>query len=275
MTKRAGAGAVVRVAIGAAVTVAGCYAQSAGWSAGVSAQTELDAATRTATVFVTNNAAPAIIGGGLRVVFDYSDGSEKHLDLSFDLLPGVGLETIITNSAPGMHIGALKPGQTYRVQQIGPAPPEGSVVLAASAKVRALVFLDNSAAGDTQCIDDLFALWRDQATTLSAWNSKLTGSLSSGASAAAIQQLSGDAKGLIARHPGTQPRLRTAAVSSQEEALSRDAPTLQYVAGLIDQLLAHVESHRTSPDEGWGQLKRYLQTRSETLAAHTQRKGGN
>jgi hypothetical protein len=123
---------------------------------------DLDAGTRTATVYVTNTGEQAISGGGVRVVFSYSDGSQKNSDTGFDLLPGVGFENTFVVADPATHFGALQPGQTCRISQVGRRAAQGVVVVRATAEVRALVFIDNAAVGDAQCIDEISGLSRER-----------------------------------------------------------------------------------------------------------------
>ncbi len=275
MIRWMGAAFAASTAICAAMAPAGGSARAADLSSMVSVRWDLDASTRTAAVYVTNTGQRAIIGGDIRVVFSYSDGSRKNSDTGFDLLPSVGFESKVTVTDAATHIGALQPGQTHRFLQIGPPADQGVAVVGSAVEARALVFVDNTAVGDPQCIDDLFERWRDQATTFSAWYKRTTGSLSAGPSAAALQQLSTDARAMLARHPAMEPRLRYAEVSSQEEALTRDAGVLEYVINLIDQVRSRVDAHGMSVEEGSAWLREYLRTRTETLTAHTRQKGGN
>jgi hypothetical protein len=259
----------------AVISVAGSSARAADLSSVVSARTEFDGASRTATVYITNTGRAAIIGGGLRVAFRYSDGSEKNSDGRFDLLPSVGLENKFTATDSAMHVGALEPGQTYRIQQIAPPAPRDAAVVGATGEVRAVVFMDNTAMGDAQCINEIFERWRDQALTFSAWYKKSGELLSQEGGAAALQQLSSDAATMLARHPATEPRLRSAPAGTAEEALTRDAGVLQYLVHLTDQVRSRVDAHRMSVVEGSTWLREYLRIRTDTTAAHTQRKEGN
>jgi len=241
-----------------------------------SAAADFDPAARTATVKITNIGAQAIIAGAVRVAFKYSDGSETASQPRFDLLPGVGLEGMFATQAPKLpqRIGALQPGQTYQFQQAASLGATGIIPIGASADVGAVVFMDNAAVGDSQAIDGIFHQWRDQGITFSAWYNRFSKSLETGTGVAALQQLSGDAKTMMALHPAIELRVYDRVPTTDEERLTRHSPTLEEMARLFENFRANIETHAMSEPEGLESLKEYLRLRTETTTAHAYRKGG-
>jgi len=241
----------------------------------VTVRADFDASARTATFQLTNGGNQAIIGGEVRVSFQYSDGSDTTSHLQFDLLPSVGLENKLRAGDPPMQIGALQTGQTYRVLQTVSAQANGSVPVGAGAGVDALVFMDNTAIGDSQYIDELFEQWRDETTTYTSWHKKADQLLGPGAGTAALRELSDDAKTMMAAHPATEPRVRYQIPVTEEERLTRHSPALEEISSLIDGVCTGVDAHTTSEAEGISFVREYLRIRTETTTAHLYRRGGN
>jgi hypothetical protein len=261
------------------VALAGRSAAAAEPSAFVSVRTDFDATTRMASIYLTNSGSRTIIGGSVRVAFTCSDGSSTEpLDLRFDLLPSVGMEGTLGDKRairdPLIPIGGLQPEQTYRILQSPPAIPRGVVAESANAQVIALVFMDNTAVGDSKSIDGQFESWRDIGATWAAWNKRASEVLTSNGDMAALLQLSGETKAILARHPRTEARIRLRAPATEEEALARHCPTLEEADHFVDQVRAEVDSKRTSEAEGLSMVKAYFRLRAETAAAHANRKGG-
>jgi len=270
-----GAGIVLFVV----VALAGRSAAAAEPSAFVSVRTDFDATTRMASIYLTNIGSRTIIGGSVRIAFTCSDGSSTApFDLAFDLLPSVGLESTFADPRairdPLVPIGGLHPEETYRIWQSVPPMSRGVVAESVTSKVIALVFMDNTAVGDSKSIDFQFENWRDIGATWAAWNKRASEVLAPGAGMAALQQLSGETKAVLSRHPRTEARIRSRAPATEEEALARHCPTLEEADHFVDQVRAEVDSKRTSEAEALSEVREYFRLRAETTAAHANRKGG-
>lgn len=266
-------GACAWLSLAMALVISG--AAAADFGSIVTVRADFDASARTATFQLTNGGNQAIIGGEVRVSFQYSDGSDTTSHLQFDLLPSVGLENKLRAGDPPMQIGALQTGQTYRVLQTVSAQANGSVPVGAGAGVDALVFMDNTAIGDSQYIDELFEQWRDETTTYTSWHKKADQLLGPGAGTAALRELSDDAKTMMAAHPATEPRVRYQIPVTEEERLTRHSPALEEISSLIDGVCTGVDAHTTSEAEGISFVREYLRIRTETTTAHLYRRGGN
>ncbi len=236
----------------------------------VSLQTDFDAASRLVTVKVTNTANQGIIGGAITVTLKYSDSSEKASTLKFDLLPSVGLEGKMVSPDPNILIGALRPGQTYRIQQPAPTSATGQILVGARADIRAVIFLDNTAAGDSEIINELFERWRDLAIAYSAWHKKSL-EAASAAGLRGVEHLSSDAKALLGRYPGTRPRNRSIAPVTEDEKLARDPQALDDVSGFAEGVRSG-PAQFMSDEQQLDAIRDYLRLRADTAAAHSQRK---
>jgi hypothetical protein len=232
-----------------------------------------------ASVYLRNIGSQTIIGGAVQVAFTSSDGSSTDpLELRFDLLPSVGMEDTFKDKKairdPLVPIGALQPGLTYRIFQSPPPLAQGAVAVSATAQAVALVFIDNTAVGDSKAIDLLFESWRDIGATWAAWNHRAGELQGSGAGAAWLQQLSGQTKASLSKHPPTEARVRLKVPDTEEEALARHSLTLQEVDHFVDEIRVGIDAQRMSQAEGLSLLRNYLRLRAETTAAHAYRKGG-
>ncbi len=224
-----------------------------------SVRTEYDATLRIAKLYITNIGTQPIIGGAVLIRFRCADGSE---------LP-VQREQL--NFLAGQN-AALKPKDVYLVQKGVPSTSEDQAAASVDGKVVALIFLDNTAAGDSGDIDTLFEAWRDAGTTLAAWDKKADALLPKGSGRAALEKFRTELSQTFVQHPSGETRARSQAPAEGGDALIRDPGELIGLLELAGQIQDAIEGGARTETEGVAWFRDYLGTRAKLTAAHAQRK---
>lgn len=206
--------------------------------------------------------------------FGCPGGTEVTQRMSFDLLSSTGLESkfpAVVSTAEA-HFGSLKPGgDVFKMLFTNPPTDQCPGATSATAAPSALVFLDNSSAGDSDDLDRQFETWRNESITLDAWNKRAGELMVPGAGVGAVKQLSSEAKDLAARHPSTEPRVRFATPANDEESRTRSNNALEEVWRMADGACDAVARHAISEADAVAQLRDMLRIRTEVTAAHAYR----
>ncbi len=264
-----------RVSLRAAVLIFVAGSAAAGdLSSFVSVRTEYDAPRHAASVYITNIGRKAIVAGTVVARFGCPGGTDVTQRMSFDLLSSTGLESkfpAVVSTAEA-HFGSLKPeGDVFKMLFTNPPTDQCPGATSMTAAASALVFLDNSSAGDSDDIDRQFETWRDESITLDAWNKRAGELLVPGARVGALKQLSLEVKDHAARHLSTEPRVRFATPANDEEARTRNNSVLEQVSRMADGACDAVERHAISEADAVAQLRDVLRIRTEVTAAHAYR----
>lgn len=212
-----------------------------------------------------------VTGGSVVVTATYPDGATSVTRQTFEFFPSVGLEHLLVPvNDPRNHAGALEPGQFFIMNRGIPSradaiPPDEVVV-----RVASVIFADATATGDEGDLSKLFARRAAEAKELVIWSRRLDEVASN-----PRQSFLSGLRELKSKADKEHEASVSEAVAGHSNVLtSRDASSLGYISGLLQQSIDRIERGYATETEELTKLKEYFDIRTRVGLAQSHRKEG-